>query len=304
MSEPTVQLAHNGEVRLAYLDWGRPAESEGEPLLMVAGLGGGRGSYPPPFIAALVEAGFHVVTYDHRDVGASTRFTDAVAAQSPFRGLIGGGAPAYTAEDMTDDAVAVMDAVGWGSAHVFGLSMGGLLAQRIALRHPDRVRSLATMSAMPSDAGGLGSLRYLHLGFIRATSRLDFPDTPEGDVETAMAVARLCASPAYPLDEGEMRAWLEQAPVDGVRDGTAQARQLRAPWHGPKLRTLTVPTLVLHGDADPVGRPSAARAIARQVPQARLVILPGVGHELPRPLWPTLVGHLRDNAERARVPAS
>ena len=82
-----------------------------------------------------------------------------------------------------------------------------------------------------------------------------------------------------------------------------QARQLRAPWHGPKLRTLTVPTLVLHGDADPVGRPSAARAIARQVPHARLVILPGVGHELPRPLWPTLVGHLTDNADRARVPA-
>ena len=93
MSEPTVQLAQNGEVRLAYLDWGGPAEGEGEPLLMVAGLGGGRGSYPPPFIAALVEAGFHVVTYDHRDVGASTRFTDAVAAQSPFRGLIGGGRP-------------------------------------------------------------------------------------------------------------------------------------------------------------------------------------------------------------------
>ena len=78
-----------------------------------------------------------------------------------------------------------------------------------------------------------------------------------------------------------MRAWLEQAPVDGVRDGTAQARQLRAPWHGPTLRASTTPTLVLHGDADPVGRPSAARAIARQVPKARLVILPGVGHELP-----------------------
>src|SRR6478609_1356630 len=304
MNEPTVQLAHQGEVDIAYLDWGGPAAGEGEPLLMVAGLGGGRGSYPPPFIAALVDAGFHVVTYDHRDVGASTRFSDAETARSPFRGLMGGGTPAYTAEAMTDDAVAVMDAMGWPTAHVFGLSMGGLLAQRIALRHPERVRSLATMSAMPSDAGPLGSLRHLHLGFIRATSRLDFPDTPDGDVETAMAVARLCASPAYPLDEAEMRSWLEQAPVDGVRDGTAQARQLRAPWHGPRLRTMTPPTLVLHGDADPVGRPSAAPAIARQVPKARLVILPGVGHELPRPLWPTLVGHIRDNAERARVPAS
>jgi pimeloyl-ACP methyl ester carboxylesterase len=248
---------------------------------MVAGLGGGRQSYPPPFIAALVEAGFHVVTYDHRDVGASTRFPDAETARSPFRGLMGGGTPAYTAEAMTDDAVAVMDAMGWPTAHVFGLSM----------------------SAMPSDAGPLGSLRHLHLGFIRATSRLDFPDTPEGDVETAMAVARLCASPAYPLDEAEMRSWLEQASVDGVRDGTAQARQLRAPWNGPRLRTLTTPTLVLHGDADPVGRTSAARAIAREVPAARLVILPGVGHELPRPLWPTLVGHIRDNADRAAVPA-
>ena len=298
MTEREPRYAHNGEVRIAYLDWGPPADGDGQPLLMVAGLGGGRESYPSAFIGALVEAGFHVATYDHRDAGASTRFTGAATAKNPLRGLIGRGAAAYTAEDMTDDAVAVMDALGWPDAHLFGLSMGGLLAQRIALLHPDRVRSLTTMSAMPSDAGPIGSLRYLHPSFIRATSRLDYPDTPAGDVDTAMAVARLVASPAYPLDEPEMRTWLEQVPVDGMRDSTAQARQLRAPWHGPRLKTLATPTLVLHGDADPVGRPSAARAIARQIPGARLVILPGVGHELPRQLWPSLVDLVRENAER------
>jgi pimeloyl-ACP methyl ester carboxylesterase len=265
-------------------------------MLLVAGLGGGRNAYPPGFVQELIDAGFHVVSYDHRDVGASTRFTGASAAGSAFKGVLGAGAAAYTMEDMTDDAVAVMDALGWPDAHLVGQSMGGLVAQRIALRHPDRVRSLASVSAMPSDTGRLAGLRYLHLDFIRATARLDFPDTPEGDVETALAVARICASPAYPFDEQGTREWLEQTPVDGVRDNEAQARHMRATWHGPRLKTLSVPTLVLHGDHDPVVRPSAGRAVARQVKDSELVILPGVGHDLPRPLWPELADRIRRNA--------
>jgi pimeloyl-ACP methyl ester carboxylesterase len=298
MEERIVPFARNGDVQIAYADWGRD-RPEAEPMLLVAGLGGGRHAYPPGFVQTMRSAGFHVVSYDHRDVGASTRFTTAPAAANPFRGVLGAGAPAYTMEDMTDDAVAVMDALGWTRVNLVGQSMGGLVAQRIALRHPHQVRSLTSISALPSDTGRLASLRYLHLDFVRATSRLDFPDTREGDVSTALAVARICASPAYGFEEQATREWLEAAPVDGVRDSKAQARHLRATWHGPRLTALSVPTLVLHGDRDPVIRPAAARTLARRVGESDLVVVPGMGHDLPRPLWSDFARRVRHNAERA-----
>jgi pimeloyl-ACP methyl ester carboxylesterase len=303
-SDAAVQFARNGDVQIAFVEWEPSVESAelAEPLLLVAGLGGGRGAYPPGFIQALIETGFRVVSYDHRDVGASTRFTDAPTARNPFKGVLGAGAAAYSMEDMTDDAVAVLDAVGWSRAHLVGQSMGGLIAQRIALRHPDRVKSLASISAMPSDAGRLAGLRYLHLGFIRATSSLRFPDTPEGDLQTAMAVAKLCASPGYPWDEAATLEWLRQVPTDGVRDSGAQARQMRATWHGPRLKDISAPTLILHGDRDPVVRPTAARAIAGQVAGSEVDILPGVGHDLPQPLYAALAARIRANATRATSP--
>lgn len=155
---PPLQFAHHGDVDIAHLDWGDPPHADpGLPLLVIAGLGGGRLAYPTGFLHALGDAGFHVATYDPRDVGASTRFT-GTPQPSPGRALLGRGKPAYTAEDLTDDAAAVLDALGWDRTHVFGMSLGGLVAQRLALRHPDRVASLTSMSAMPSDAGALTGL--------------------------------------------------------------------------------------------------------------------------------------------------
>lgn len=297
---PPLQVTHHGDVDIAYLDWGDPPHPDpGLPLLVIAGLGGGRLAYPTGFLSALVDTGFHVATYDPRDVGASTRFS-GTPQSSPWAALLGGGKPAYTAEALTDDAVAVLDALGWERAHVFGMSLGGLVAQRLALRHPDRVASLTSMSAMPSNAGGLSSLRHLHLDFIRKTAALDFADNRQGDIETAVAVARLCASPAYPFDEHGARNAMAALPIEGVRDDQAQARVLRAPWHGPRLREVRAPTLVVHGDRDPVVRLSAARAISRAVPDARLEVLPGHGHDLPEPLWKDLAQQIRANADRAQ----
>ncbi|WP_232666729.1 alpha/beta fold hydrolase [Pseudonocardia sp. TRM90224] len=293
------RYAHNGAVRIAFEDLGGAG---GEPLLLVMGLGVSRVRWPEGFVSALVEAGFHVVAYDQRDAGESSRLVDAEQVH-PFVGLFRRRAVAYTAEEMTDDAVAVLDAVGWTSAHLFGHSLGGLLAQRIALRHPDRVRTITVSAAMPSDARGLAQLRHVRLGFVVWAARLRTPEGPEGEIAAGMAMARRIASPGYPFDAAGARATVEREVeiARGAHDSDAMGRQTGATWHGGRLADVRVPTLVLHGEQDPVVRPSAARATAAAVPGARLVLLPGVGHDLPRELWPQIAGEVAALAERANA---
>jgi len=207
---------------------------------------------------------------------------------------------AYSSEDMTDDAVAVLDALGWGQAHVFGGSLGGVIAQRIALRHPDRVLSVVSAAATSSDVAGIRGARHLRFGLLAKFARAKFPESREGDIQLALMVAREVASPVYPFDEGAAREWIEREVDSGPRDTKAQSRQVGAGWHGPKLRELRKPVLVLHGDRDPILRVSAARATAKAIDGARLVILPGAGHDLPAPLWPTIADEVRQLADRAR----
>jgi pimeloyl-ACP methyl ester carboxylesterase len=293
---PTM-YAVNGEVRIA---WDELVESRGgEPLLLVMGLGTSRFWWPAGLCRAFAEQGFHVVRYDQRDAGQSTRMPDT-SQRNPFAALFGRRGDAYTAEDMTDDAIAVLDDAGWPSAHVFGHSMGGVVAQRVALRHPDRVRSVVSSAALPSDVSGLKVARYLRLGLLSRLARAKFPEGREGDIAASLAVARGVASPAYPFDENAAREWIEREVDSGPRDTKAQSRQIGAQWHGPRLRELTRPTLVLHGDADPILRAAAGRATATRVPGATLTILPGVGHDLPAPLWPQVAREVRELADRCR----
>ncbi|HEY6791851.1 MAG TPA: alpha/beta fold hydrolase, partial [Trebonia sp.] len=206
---------------------------------------------------------------------------------------------AYTSEDMTDDAIAVLDALGWKRAHLFGASLGGIIAQRIALRHPDRVLSVVSAAGIPSDTPGLGALRYVRFGMLARLARLKFPEGRDGDIQLSLALARAVASPAHPFDETATREWIEREVDSGPRDTRAQSRQAGAGWHGPKLRELRKPTLVLHGDHDPLLRVSAARNTAKAIAGARLVLLPGAGHDLPEPLWGIIADEVRHNADRA-----
>ncbi|PZT73662.1 MULTISPECIES: alpha/beta fold hydrolase [unclassified Streptomyces] len=291
------RFARNGAVDLAY-DQLQEA-TDGEPLLLVMGLAVSRYWWPHDLCTALADAGFAVARYDQRDAGESTRLTQPTARGNPFAALASGRrTAAYTAEDMADDAIAVMDALGWQTAHIFGHSLGGVIAQRIALRHPDRVRTLTSSAALPSDVSGLGALRHLRLGTLAKFARIKPARDREGRIAAALAVARLCASPGYPFDEAEA---LERITADvdtSVADPDAQSRQIGAPWNGPSLAELRLPALVLHGTDDPLLKPSAGRATAAAIRDARLVLQPGVGHDTPRERRTSVAAEVRALANR------
>jgi pimeloyl-ACP methyl ester carboxylesterase len=289
------RYARNGDVRIAYEDLGGAG---GDPLLLIMGLAVSRFWWPEALVGDLVGHGFHVVAYDQRDAGESTHFPEA-GSGSPIAAVLRRRSTAYSAEDMTSDAIAVLDALGWDAAHLFGHSMGGQLAQRTALGYPGRVASLTSSASLPSDVGSLGAARYIHLSLVAKLARLKVPEGREGDIQLGLAAARAIASPGYPFDEAGVRARIERDQVSGVRDAAAQSRQAGAKWHGGKLAELRVPALVLHGAEDPLLRPAAGRRTAAAIPGARLVILPGVGHDIPAELFPRVADEVRAVADRA-----
>jgi pimeloyl-ACP methyl ester carboxylesterase len=288
------QYARNGTVDIAY---DTLAGAEGEPLLLIMGLAVSRFWWPAGLCQEFAGRGFAVARYDQRDAGESSRMPDT-GSSNPFV-AVARKRGAYTSEDMADDAIAVLDALGWKQAHLFGASLGGIIAQRIALRHPDRVLSVVSAAGMPSDTSGLGAGRYIRFGMLAGLARLKFPEGRDGDIQMSLALARAVASPASPFNETATREWIEREVDSGPRDTRAQSRQAGAGWHGPKLRELRKPTLVLHGDHDPLLRVSAARKTAKAIAGARLVLLPGAGHDLPEPLWGTIADEVRRNADRA-----
>lgn len=286
--------AHNGAVRLAF-DRFAP-ERGGEPLLIATGLGANRHWIPDGFCEQLLDHGFAVARYDQRDGGESTHLPP-IAVRNPITALLSRRGEAYTAEDMADDAVAVLDELGWNSAHVLGVSLGGAVAQRVALRHPDRVTTLISADAIPGDVTGLSTLRYIRLGTLTKFAKVKFPDTQEGAVEAGVAVAKLLASPQRAFDEPAVRAKLERNPDSGIHDHEAQSRQIGAQWNGPAITEITRPTLVVHGEDDPLIKPRAARTIASRIPGSRLLLLPEVGHDLPEHAWKPIATAIRELAD-------
>jgi pimeloyl-ACP methyl ester carboxylesterase len=263
----------NGAVRLAYDDLGPPG---GAPILMLMGLAASRFWWPPGLLAALQAEGFRPVVLDVRDSGEST--------QVPSR---------YRAEDLADDVIAVADHLGLASAHVFGLSFGGVIAQRVALRHPDLVRTMTCFAAGSSDAGlARVALRYFRWRTQLRLIRLRW--SAGTDEEFAVALAEIAG---YPDDGAFARATVARDREHGIRsfrNVAAQGRQTRAGWHGSKLRDMRVPALVMCGADDALLRTRASEETAAAIPGARLAILPGVGHLPPPDSWPTIARGVRD----------
>jgi pimeloyl-ACP methyl ester carboxylesterase len=272
-------IARNGDVQIAYEDFGKLG---GRPLLLLSGLDDQMiRSWPGGFCEALAGAGFHVVRYDHRDAGLSTHFT--------------GKKRAYELTDMIDDMMAVLDAMGWESANLAGLSMGGGLAQFAALLHPDRVRTLTLVSSIPMEGQPKrGMARYLR--FFPGPFRLVFRrygDSQDGKQRMVTDIIRLTEARSLPLDD----EWVRQTAAESVRrhapDRYARSRQFAAGYAAKLpdggIARITQPVLVLNGDEDPLIRaPAAGRALAKAVPHGRFVLVHRMGHLPSAPLWPDL----------------
>ncbi|MDN5858658.1 MAG: alpha/beta hydrolase [Pseudonocardia sp.] len=283
--------ARNGAVELAYERHG----SGGEPLLLVSGLGVQLTFWPDGLLAEFTRAGFDVARFDNRDVGRSTALT-SLGVPSLARMLTRPRSAArYLLSDMAADAVAVLDALGWESAHVFGASMGGMIAQTLAIEQPSRVRSLISVM---STTGPRIARPHLRAALALATPPAR---TPEESAERVVNTFRTIGSPGYPLDEDYLRAYGREAFRRG-RDPHGGRRQLAAilasPDRAAGLAGVTVPTLVLHGEQDPLVPVSGGRATAAAVPGARLVTFPGMGHNLPRELWPQVAAEAAALANR------
>jgi pimeloyl-ACP methyl ester carboxylesterase len=291
-AEGGTRFAINGAVRLAYDDLGPP---EGDPLLMLMGMAASRFWWPQGLLHSLKDNGFRPAVFDSRDSGESTHMA-TTHRTGAHRAMLRRGQASYSAEDLVDDAAAVLDALNWPAAHVFGLSLGGVLAQRLALRHPRRVLTVTSLASGPSDASARAVLlRYLRWGtqlrLLRIMRRAD-----NDDVAFALAILRATTSARDPADESLARGAVadERARgLSGFRDLAAQSRLAGARCHGPQLRELRKPTLVMCGDADPVLRPRASRDTAAAIPGARLVVLPGAWHMPPSGVWPTIAQQMR-----------
>jgi pimeloyl-ACP methyl ester carboxylesterase len=280
-------IARNGDVRIAYEDFGKPG---GRPLLLVSGLDDQMiSSWPDGLCEALADAALHVVRYDHRDAGLSTHFT--------------GKKKAYALTDMIDDMMAVLNAMGWDSANLAGLSMGGGLVQYAALLHPERVRTLTAISSIPQyDQMMPVVVRYLR--FLPGPFKLvlrRYGDSPEDRQRMRADIIRLTEARSLPLDD----EWVRQTAAETLRrhplDRYSRSRQFAA-GRGAKLPSggiarITQPVLVISGDEDQLIRaPAAGRALAKAVPHGRFVLVHRMGHLPSAPLWPELVGEISQHA--------
>ena len=285
---PQTEYARNGNVSIAFETFGNPAQ--GEPLLLIMGLDFQMVWWPDAFCEQLVARGFSVVRFDNRDTGLSTHFSSP-SRQSPWRALWGRTEPAYTALDMVNDALTVMDAVGWSSANVMGGSMGAGLAQAMALTHPERVRSLISCMGLPVDAGPLRTMTYIRFGVFPRLMRIKPGGSREAQIEALVAIFRAIASPGFPFPEEWAREVATLSHDRSPREPTSTQRQLaagRAQKFLP-LSSITAPTLVIAGEADPLIKCSGGRDTPDRIPGARFVSYPGMGHNLPEELWPDII---------------
>jgi pimeloyl-ACP methyl ester carboxylesterase len=290
MSEQFAELG--GGLTLCYETFGSPDDPA---ILLIMGLGAQMVAWRDDFCTQLAGRGFHVIRFDNRDSGRSTRMKGRppsileLTTRRP-RNLT------YTLSEMADDAAGLLDHLGIERAHVVGASMGGMIAQLVACRYPARVLSLVSIMSSTGDRfTGQPALAVIPMFLGRPGQGR------EAYVERALKLFRAVGSPEY-FDEESVREVSELMWDRGVTlSGTG--RQLGAVVadrsRAKRLRRITAPTLVIHGKADKLVRPSGGKATAKAIPGARLMMIEGMGHDLPRALWPRFIDAIVENTARA-----
>jgi len=297
-----MESAHNADIVIAYETFGLPG---GVPLLLISGTGAQMLVWPDDFCAALADRGFPVARYDNRDSGLSTHLTGR-PAPGWFKVMLRRSAAPYRLEDMAQDALAVMDALGWQAAHVAGTSMGGMIAQTLAITNPARLRTLTSIMSTPS--ARIATMPTAAV--MRALGRMAGTPVTSTDQagDQAVALKKVMGSPGYPLDEPMVREIgrrsFERHPAAAADDLRQRAAVIASGDRRRALAGLRIPALVIHGEQDPVMRPKGGRATARAIPGARFVTYPGMGHDLPRALWPSIMDEICALVGRAAVLAA
>jgi pimeloyl-ACP methyl ester carboxylesterase len=263
------------------------------PMLLLIGMSAQLTAWPEPFRRALADKGFFVVTYDNRDAGLSTGMTGELT----FHDLLNGTPAPYLVPDLAGDALGLLDALGIDAAHLVGVSLGGMIAQQIAIDQPGRVLSLCSIMSttgdpsvgQPSDAAVAALLEPAGEG-------------REAVIERSIRWHRTIGSPGHPASDAYLRGRAAAAfdrahrPEGGMRH---IAVVLQSPDRTEGLWNVLAPTLVMHGEEDPLVNVSGAKATAEAVPGAELRLFPGMGHDLPEPLWPEFVTAITGNAAKA-----
>ena len=297
------QVRANG-IDIEYESFGR----DGDPLiLLIMGFAAQLILWPEALCLGLAAKGFRVVRFDNRDVGKSTHFASLAAPDSRalFAEIMAGRRPdvPYSLDDMADDAVGLMDALRVERAHIVGASMGGMIAQLVAINHPDRTKSLTSIMSTTGrrdlPAGNRETLSVLFQP-PKSSSRDDL-------IDASMLVQKALSSPGFPASEAEMRLTAERrtdrAPFDPGGLARQSAALIAAPPRNALLRELRCPTLVLHGADDPVIPAAAAKDTAESIPGAELVIVPGMGHDFAAALVPVYLKHIGDFVSKVEARA-
>lgn len=281
------QVQANG-IQLEYEAFGKASDPA---ILLIMGLGGQMILWPEEFCRELAAGGFHVIRYDNRDVGLSTRIPHARQVNLMRAGFLATlGLPVsapYTLQHMTEDAVGLMDALKLPKAHVVGVSMGGMIGQTLAAKFGDRVKTLTSIMSTS------GSRRLPGPSFkirMRLISRPEHYDR-ESVIRHSMQTWRLIGSPRYQASEPELRAKVERS-YDRAHHPAGLARQLMAIMASGSrtrlLKSIAAPTLIIHGKEDPLVPVAAAYDLARRIPNSRMELIPGMGHDLPTELLPAI----------------
>ncbi|QIS10198.1 alpha/beta fold hydrolase [Nocardia arthritidis] len=293
MAEEVVSNVGPAGITMAYERLGDPA---GPPVLLIMGGGAQLIHWPDGFCAELVDCGLQVIRFDNRDAGRSTHFADG--PQPDFQAALAGDFTTvrYTLSDMAADAIGLLDALGYESAHIVGASQGGMIAQSIAIEYPHRVRSLTSMMSTTGNPE-VGRTDMHAFG-----SQGPAPEGRAEFIEWQVRLRRTLGSPGFAFDAAAVADRAGRA-YDRDNDRGALIRQAAAVLASgdrtARLRELRVPTLVIHGTADLVIDISGGEATAAAVPDAELITFEGMGHSLPRELWPVFADHIAGLVERA-----